>query len=177
VSAATLCFHRHSRFVLPAFAGVARTAVFAVRGSSQQAWKNRRPQNRRSALPDFLYSSFVFIYILALFPRFSCSADRWICGPRLVPATMEKPQTAEPAVCAAGPSQARRAEKLWPAAKAVGWPEFVTTQPASAGDRLPALRPMPLPPLRGLLMASSRGLRHGPHSAAAAPLRGLKEDA
>jgi hypothetical protein len=35
-----------------------------------------------------------------LFPRFWCSADRRVCAPRPAPATMEKPQTAEPAVCA-----------------------------------------------------------------------------
>ena len=51
-------------------------------------------------LLDFLTSSFVFIYILALFPRFWCSADRRVCGPRPATAIMEKPQTAEPAVCA-----------------------------------------------------------------------------
>jgi len=32
-------------------------------------------------------------------PRFWCSADRRVCGPRPVPTNMEKPQTAEPAVC------------------------------------------------------------------------------
>ena len=47
--------------------GVARTAVFAVRGLPQRPWKSRRPQNRRSALPDILNFSFVFIDILALF--------------------------------------------------------------------------------------------------------------
>ena len=36
-------------------------------------------------LSDFLYLSFVFIDILALFPRFWCSADRRVCGPRLAP--------------------------------------------------------------------------------------------
>ena len=51
-------------------------------------------------LLDLLTSSFVFIDILALFRRFWCSAARRVCGPRPVPATMEKPQTAEPAVCA-----------------------------------------------------------------------------
>ena len=49
---------------------------------------------------DFLTSSFVFIDILALFPRLWCSADSRVCGPRPAPAIMEKPQTAEPAVCA-----------------------------------------------------------------------------
>ena len=62
--------------------------------------KSRRPQNRRSALPDFLYLCFFFINILALFPRIcGCSADRRVCGPRLA---REKPQTAESAVCATG---------------------------------------------------------------------------
>jgi hypothetical protein len=46
----------------------------------------------------FLTSSFVFIDILALFPRFWCSANRHVCGSQLAP--VEKPQTAEPAVCA-----------------------------------------------------------------------------
>jgi len=32
---------------------------------------------------DILYLSFVFIDILALFRRFSCGADRRVCGPRL----------------------------------------------------------------------------------------------
>jgi hypothetical protein len=62
-----LCFHRHSRFVSSIF-GVARTAVLAVRGL--WSWESRRPQNRRCALPDFLYLSFVFIDILALFRQF-----------------------------------------------------------------------------------------------------------
>ena len=50
-----LCFHRHSRFVSSIF-GVARTAVLAVRGL--WSWES------------FLYLSFVFIDILALFRRF-----------------------------------------------------------------------------------------------------------
>jgi hypothetical protein len=61
----------------------------------------RVASQERGLFRDILTSSFVFIYILALFRRF-CSADRRVCGPRPVPAIMEKPQTAEPAVCATG---------------------------------------------------------------------------
>ena len=80
--------------------GVARTAVFAIRSLPKRSWKGRRPQNRRSALLDISCLSFVFIDILALFPRFWCSAVPRVCGPRLAQAIMERPQTAEPAVCA-----------------------------------------------------------------------------
>jgi len=41
---------------------------------------------------------------------------------------------------------------LWPTAKAVGWPTVLTIKPASAGGRLPALCPIFLSPLRGLLV-------------------------
>jgi len=54
----------------------------------------------RSDNVDFLTLSFVFIHIPGLFPRFWCSVDRRVCGPRPVPPTMEEPQTAKPAVCA-----------------------------------------------------------------------------
>jgi len=50
-------------------------------------------------------------------------------------------------------SQARRAERLWPTAKAVGWPVLVDDQARQpTGDRLPALRAIFLSPLRGSLM-------------------------
>ena len=50
-------------------------------------------------------------------------------------------------------SQARRAERLWPTAKAVGWLMLVNDEARQpTGDRLLALRPIILSPLRGLLM-------------------------
>jgi hypothetical protein len=57
---------------------------------------------RSGTLPvrDILYLSFVFINILALFPRFWCSADRRVRGPRPDPANMGKPQAEEPEVWA-----------------------------------------------------------------------------
>ena len=56
-------------------------------------------------------------------------------------------------VSAAAALKARRAERLWPTAKAVGWPVLVDDQARQpTGDRLPALRPIFLSPLRGLLM-------------------------
>jgi hypothetical protein len=69
-------------------------------GRLQESATVNRIRLKVSRLSDILSLSFVFIDILALFPRFWCSADRRVCGPRPVPAIMEKPQTAEPAVCA-----------------------------------------------------------------------------
>ena len=66
------CLFSYTFWLCSLDCAVARTAVFAVRGPPRRSWKSRRPQNRRSALPDILYFSFVFINILALFPRF-CS--------------------------------------------------------------------------------------------------------
>ncbi len=61
--------------------------IGSSRGPPQRLSNSRRPQNRRSGLPDFLCLSFVFIDILALF--------RSIVGGRLaVPAFGLRPEDA-----------------------------------------------------------------------------------
>ena len=61
-----LCFHRHSPIVLPSSC----TADRRVCEPPHRPWESRRPQSRRSARPDFLYLSFVFKDIRALFRRY-----------------------------------------------------------------------------------------------------------
>ncbi|SPE23177.1 hypothetical protein SBA2_120015 [Acidobacteriia bacterium SbA2] len=70
--------------------------------------------------------------------------------------------------------QARRADRLWPTAKAVGWPVLVNDQARVSGRQTPcAPSNISVAPM-GLahdVYALSHGFRHGPHSAAAARLR------
>ncbi|SPE26181.1 hypothetical protein SBA2_280025 [Acidobacteriia bacterium SbA2] len=66
-------------------------------------------------------------------------------------------------------SQARRAERLWPTAKAVGWPVLVNDQARVSGRQTPGAPSKISVAPTGLAhdaYALSHGFRHGPHSAA-----------
>jgi hypothetical protein len=84
--------------------------VFAVRGLSQRSWKSRRPQNRRSALPDILYLSFVFIDILALFRRIQVEKSR--VESRRVTSSRHPDQTSSAAALFPGERVARVASQV-----------------------------------------------------------------
>ena len=66
-------------------------------------------------------------------------------------------------------SQAQRAERLWPTAKAVGWPELVNDQARVSGRQTPCAPSNTSVAPTGLAhnaYALSHGFRHGPQSAA-----------